>query len=995
MHIYKYSYGLKFILLVMLSWFSGILFAQADSVDVLFHYVPSGNPSIVYLPGEFNGWRISGTEAAMEYNTVSGRWEKTVRLRIGGPNPLPVPAVSIPGAYQYKFNENGSAGGWTHDPLNPRQNPRDNNNSFLYTNDPTIHYLLPNSVSGLVRTRFPGISAYIFPPVGNTVIAATIIVTVDETEYTGLTSYYDVETHRLMFQVPDALSSGTHTLKIRAMSTTGKSSEDSTTFIVQAGFVQWLTQPHSNYIRDTVTLEGVIEDASITTAILSHNEVESVITVTNGMFSEAVTLQEGENDFQVSVNDDGTIRSSTVLTIKLVKNHAPKPVILITSEEGELVFDVEGHDPDGDELEIHWTSDDSLNPEILGIDTEEESFRLSIPSTAGEYYVDLIARDSEDNTGIARAMFTVFAQDSVAAGTVNTNPSWVRDAVVYEIFLPAFTPEGTFRAAMERLPRIRDLGVSVIWLMPVYENGQSIDQFNAGYNITDFYAVHPQLGTMADFDAFLNEAHDLGLRVILDSTPNHVSDVHPWVNDIRLYRDYSIYRPMIENSLLGDARGLGQSVRMMGEYRVYAYYSDWKLANLDYYNRETVSSMMAMYAWWVLEKKIDGYRMDVYWGPQNRYGQSVWWRPFREDIKRVRPDILILGETDGTGVGSEVNYADGGGASDAAYDWNLYGTIRSTLNGGGLDALDERVRNYTPSLRYNHYTGDNTHYFRFLENHDESRIAALYALEHTRAAAALLFTIPGIPMIYAGQEVGERSRRGLISWNRDGGETLVAYYRRLIAIRNTFEAFRSPYIRRITTDRTRVYAYLRPHEDQNAIAAVNFSGEEYAVALSIDTAHLWLSERLLPEKTYYLNDVLNDLSFNVTESSLEGFSVTLPAWGSAVFVLADSMIHLETSMEEDHWNCDAFDLYQNFPNPFNSSTTIAYRLSRNDRIRISVYNLQGRRVRSLMEDWKEAGRHHVVWNGESDRGIPVSSGVYIVRMETDRFVQTRKLLLVR
>ena len=854
------------------TWDDG--FAQTDSVDVTFYYTPGSNPSIVYLAGEFNNWannqsgRITDPRFAMTLDAATGRWTKTVRLRVGGPDPLPNPGGSILGTYQYKFNENGEAGGWTHDPLNPRQNPLDYNNSYLYIQDPTIHYLLPNSASGLLRTRFPEISAYLFPAVGNEVIASSITVIADETEYTDLKSGYDSETDRFAFILPDPLSSGTHSMKLFATSTSGETTVDSTTFTVQADFVQWLTQSNSNYPRETITLDCVVEDTTIATASLFHDGIESTVSVVDGLFSEGVTLQEGDNYFQASVLDsNGMTKTSDFLNITYVVDHAPRPTIQIHREGDEIVLTAIGNDPDDDLLTFHWQSDDELNPEPLGIDEEGKNSLIPLPATVGEYYIDLTTDDPDGNRGIARGTFSVVSPDSVDVGTVNSNPEWVRDAVVYEIFVPAFTPEGTLQAAKDRLGWIKSLGASIVWLMPIYQNGETINEMNAGYNITDFYTIHPQLGTMADFEAFVEEAHGLGLRVILDSTPNHVSEYHTWVENVRLFQEYSNYRPLIEKRLLGDDRGMGQSIRTMNGYTLFVYYDGWGLANLNYENIETVDYMMEMCKWWVLEKKIDGYRMDVYWGLQNRYGADAWWRPFREEIKRMRPDVFILGETDGTGPGSEINYADGGGASDAAYDWSFYGQIKSTLNNGSINALDSRVRNYSPNLRYNYYTGEHSHYLRFLENHDESRIASLYTTEQTKAAAALLFTIPGIPMIYAGQEVCETNRRGRINWDRAEGQELFNYYQRLIHIRSAFETFRSPYIKRINTNHSRIYAYLRPFTDQNGIVAVSFSGNTNSVTLSIQPSDLWLTtDSLQTGVTYYLNDVLNDTSYAVTKS---------------------------------------------------------------------------------------------------------------------------------
>lgn len=140
----KYS-----VTVLLLLIFSQLLFSQQDdSVNVAFYYYPDGNPNNVYLPGEFNDWVLNST-SLMSYDASSNTWYKTVKLRVGGPDPLPAP-VGVPGAYQYKFND----GTWFPDPLNPRQNQNDNNNSYLFIRNPTIHYLLPNSTptSGIIRT---------------------------------------------------------------------------------------------------------------------------------------------------------------------------------------------------------------------------------------------------------------------------------------------------------------------------------------------------------------------------------------------------------------------------------------------------------------------------------------------------------------------------------------------------------------------------------------------------------------------------------------------------------------------------------------------------------------------------------------------------------------------------------------------------------------------------------------------------------------------------
>ena len=129
---------------------TGHILAQSDdSVDVTFFYYPDNNPSSVYLPGEFNGWVNNAPSSLMSYDPVNNVWFKSVRLRVGG-HAQPF----IPGAYEYKFYADGV---WLSDPLNPRQDVNNNNNSYLFIRNPTIHLLLPNSTpaSGIIRSRFP------------------------------------------------------------------------------------------------------------------------------------------------------------------------------------------------------------------------------------------------------------------------------------------------------------------------------------------------------------------------------------------------------------------------------------------------------------------------------------------------------------------------------------------------------------------------------------------------------------------------------------------------------------------------------------------------------------------------------------------------------------------------------------------------------------------------------------------------------------------------
>lgn len=988
------------------SLFAAILFplltaaAPSDSVDVTFRYSHAGGrPAVVYLAGEFNRWGdnaggvISNPSAAMTFDETEGVWVKTVRLRVGGPDPLPDPGRSVAGAYQYKFNENGGSSGWKADPLNPAQNPQDNYNSLIYARNPTLFRLLPNDRSGLVTSAKPEVTAFLFPAAGSAIDTSSIAVTVDGVAAVGLGSGYDPDSHRFRFIPATGLRNGAHTVFIRAACEGGEAVSDSATFTVRAGAVVLFTRPDTMNVRGRVTAAGTVSEGVTGPVTVFRNGDSLRAAVTAGGFSETVILEEGDNLIRAAVTDgDGIRRFSDSVVVRVRINHAPRPTVTAVIEGGDVRLTARGNDPDGDAVRFEWQPDIELNPLPLTLLSRDSVIVIRLPLPAGDWAFRVTAEDGDGNIGRSGAYFTVRTDGSVVLPDADANPQWVRDAVIYEIYLPAFTAEGTLAAAEARLPAIRSLGANVVWLMPLYENGETVNEGNAGYNITDFYSVHPQFGTLDDLDRFVRTAHGLGIRVILDSTPNHVSEKHPWVQDVLQWGGHSPFRPVIENRVLGDNRGMGQSAFRKDGAVAYVYYDGWSLANLNYTAPETNVLMTDMYAWWLTERNVDGFRMDVYWGPQNRYGSAAWWRPFREEMKRLKPGSFLLGETDGTGAGSEANYADGGGACDAAYDWNFFNQARQTLAGGSVGDLDLRVRNYSPSSRVNHHTGPNARYFRFLENHDETRIAQSFPAARTKAAAAVLCTAPGIPLIYAGQETGETSRRGSVDWERPGGAELTAWYSRLLSIRGRFAAFRSDDIIRVPCGSARIYAFLRPDSSRPGITVANFSGTAVQATLNLAAVPLFSGEG---EAALYFNDLLNDTCYGLTPGERASFTLTVPPYGAAVLVLADSILNGVSSRPAPAPESPGR-LLKAFPNPFNSATRFSYRIDAGitDTVTLTLYDMLGRPVRVLALG-RGASEGTAEWDGCDGNGRPAASGVYLCRLTAGDRQKTLKVAVLR
>jgi parallel beta-helix repeat protein len=213
--------------------------SPTDSVDVTFYYKPPGNPSVVFVPGEFNNWgpNTNGVIAPdapsrMNFDSTRGLWVKTVRLRVGGQ-----PNGGVAGAYQYKFNENGASTGWKSDPLNPRKT-RDFDNSYLFVRNPAIHYLLPNSVSGVVRESQPVISAYIFSSTTSFVDTASLVLELDGVEYKHVGAGYDPVTKKFTFIPPAPLVDGAHQAVLWLASSINSVNCDTARFTVQAVLVE-------------------------------------------------------------------------------------------------------------------------------------------------------------------------------------------------------------------------------------------------------------------------------------------------------------------------------------------------------------------------------------------------------------------------------------------------------------------------------------------------------------------------------------------------------------------------------------------------------------------------------------------------------------------------------------------------------------------------------------------------------------------------------------
>ena len=302
------------------------------------------------------------------------------------------------------------------------------------------------------------------------------------------------------------------------------------------------------------------------------------------------------------------------------------------------------------------------------------------------------------------------------------HPDWTYDAVVYEMNVRQYTPEGTFAAAAEHLPRLKELGVDIVWMMPIYPIGVKERKGTLGsyYAISDYCATNPEFGTLEDFDAFVAKAHELGLKVIIDWVANHTSPDALWITE----------RPA--DWYVRDEQG-----NTIVQY-------DWTdIAKLNYDNHDMRAEMEKCMRFW-MERGIDGFRCDMACEMPFDF-----WKSVIPSIRKDYPQMYWLAE------GEHVELHNG--SFDASYAWELHHLLNAIARGEkGVAELKEYIAKdaaNTPAEAFR---------LMFTSNHDENSWAGTEFERMGDAAkvmAMLTFTLPnGQPLIYTGQEMGWNKR---------------------------------------------------------------------------------------------------------------------------------------------------------------------------------------------------------------------------------------------
>jgi len=590
--------------------------------------------------------------------------------------------------------------------------------------------------------------------------------------------------------------------------------------------------------------------------------------------------------------------------------------------------------------------------------------------TPGQYSVRLrVSQGEKTSTMVIEEYVNVLERNT-------TNIPWWNETVFYEIFVRSFKDSdgdgiGDFKGLTEKLDYLNDgdpnttddLGITGIWLMPIHESGSY-----HGYDVIDYRSVKELYGGMDDFKEFLDEAHKRGIKVIIDWVINHNSSQSEWFQNALTgpnaeFRDY--YR--WSNNDPGYNGPWGQQVWHQRNNN-YFYGLFWDgMPDLNLEEPKVKEAIFDAADFWLEEVGIDGFRLDavkfmIEEGQKLEDTQStfMFWNEFTSRVKAANPDAFSVGEA-WTNTETIINYVRND-RIDYCFEFDLAGNIMYSANEGKAENLYQQMQkmyNIYPHLQYG----------TFLANHDQNRIMNSFGNDENKVklAASIYLTLPGIPYLYYGEEIGmsgvkpDEDIRRPMQWNgslhsgfttgtpwravhggfprfnveREQGDpsSLLTTYKKLIHLRNNEKALQIGNYVPVPTDEDKVFAFLRQYEGETMLVLHNTGTSVIRnIELSIDNSNLAAGD-------WFLLDELSDepsINTDLTGGTM-AFDLTLGGRGTKVFKLATTVS--TTAVE-------AAASFKVFPNPVRDRLTLAVQ---NQDWRISdytIHDVQGKLIAS-------------------------------------------------
>ncbi len=416
---------------------------------------------------------------------------------------------------------------------------------------------------------------------------------------------------------------------------------------------------------------------------------------------------------------------------------------------------------------------------------------------------------------------------------------WSRNANIYEVNIRQYTPEGTINAFVEHMPRLKEMGVDILWLMPVFPISEKNRKGSMGsyYAVADYQAVNPEFGTMDDLKKLVKKAHDMDMKVILDWVANHTG----WDNVIMA--DHKDWYTQNEK---------GEIVIPEG--------TDWSdTADLNYENQDMRKYMIESLKFWLTNADVDGFRCDV-----AGMVPTDFWEQARKELDAVKP-VFMLAEDGGHELLEN--------AFDMGYGWDSHhimnDIVKGTKNANDMEAYLTKIDTVFPADSY---------LMNFITNHDENSWNGTVEErmgEGGKAFAVLTFTMPGMPLIYSGQEAGMNKRlkffeKDEIDWTN---MELSSFYADLIRLKKNNKALlngvKGGKLVRINSDQNeKVFAFAREVGKDKVIVVLNLSKNAVDVKLNTEANAGTYGDYFTKERQQFAKEI----------------SMSLKAWEYRIFI---------------------------------------------------------------------------------------------------------------
>ncbi|MBW6466402.1 MAG: DUF3459 domain-containing protein [Brevefilum sp.] len=444
---------------------------------------------------------------------------------------------------------------------------------------------------------------------------------------------------------------------------------------------------------------------------------------------------------------------------------------------------------------------------------------------------------------------------------------WWNDSVFYEIFVRSFYDSdgdgiGDIQGIIQQLDYLNDgdpdtttdLGITGIWLMPINPSPSY-----HGYDITDYYDINPEYGTLDDFKNLLDQAHARGIRIIIDLVINHTSRLHPWFlqagNPASPYHDWYIW----SDTDPGYVGSWGQQVWFPHGGRFFYSTFSANMPDLNFNNPQVTTQIQDIARFWLEEIGVDGFRLDaakhlikVGTIQANSAPTHDWWKAFRLFYKQIRPQAMTVGEIWDDPHITAAYIQDG--EFDLSFDFYLAHFFLEGLNAANPEKINTQIKLFYDLVPPGQFA-------TFLTNHDQDRVMSLVfdQDEKAKAAASLLLTAPGLPFIYYGEEIGLQGElannwnRRPMQWSEDVNagfssgtpwtplgpawenynvarqtedpHSILYHYRDLIRIRSEHAALRVGDLTVVKVTETALYSILRVSNAEAVLILINLSDE--------------------------------------------------------------------------------------------------------------------------------------------------------------------------